>query len=455
MNPKPLRILLFAHSSTLNHGGGRSLLELLEELCGSGNVKITIVLPESGPLEEVAIEQGIRTFNLEKLLPELNPYSLWWCGPSYLRFDGFNAARGRGVVCVDQLVEVIGSHFDVVYTNTVVCPLGALFAARVGLPHVWHLREFVDQDFRWTYFLGKADTYALIEALSDEVIVNSKALAAAISPFMRAKPITIIANGPLSGVWLEEAPSVDCLPNSVLKLALVGFIDEHKGQLDALESLPRIQSNGIACELHLFGDSARDYRKRLLGRARTLRLNNAVKFRGATKYPREAFCECHIALVCSRYEAFGRVTVEAMATERPVVASNSGATPEIIDDGETGLLYQVGDSNGLADCVIRLWKDRDFSRGVGRRAREMALARYARNQYGELVERVLRRAASRKNGEVESKRLRGTIDFISGGICAFINHGSTVARLDAIDRSWLGGLKRVLRRVMRAIRSLV
>jgi len=55
--------------------------------------------------------------------------------------------------------------------------------------------------------------------------------------------------------------------------------------------------------------------------------------------------------MCSRLEAFGRVTVEYLRRGRPVIGTRSGGTPEIVDDGVTGLLYNPGDIEALAEQI--------------------------------------------------------------------------------------------------------
>jgi glycosyltransferase involved in cell wall biosynthesis len=58
--------------------------------------------------------------------------------------------------------------------------------------------------------------------------------------------------------------------------------------------------------------------------------------------------------LCSDYEGFGLVLLEAMASRRPVVATRVSAIPEIVRDGETGVLCRAGDAVGIADAVRSL-----------------------------------------------------------------------------------------------------
>jgi glycosyltransferase involved in cell wall biosynthesis len=67
-----------------------------------------------------------------------------------------------------------------------------------------------------------------------------------------------------------------------------------------------------------------------------------VEFWGYVPDPERAFLAADVALMCSRSEAMGRVTAEAMSCYRPVIGYAAGGTPELIADGTTGRLYHGG-----------------------------------------------------------------------------------------------------------------
>ncbi len=357
-----------------------------------------------------ALEQlGVSCLVLSHLAPEISFMSLWWCGSN--ESGGINSSTNsdRMMHCVGRLGEATPHEFDLVYTNCTTCPLGAFFAAYYQLPHVWHLREFVDRDFGWTFFMGKRETYALIEALSHEVIVNSELLRQEVFQLIQNVPINTVANGPLADAWLEDPARSMIESDATLKLCHVGTIIEHKGQRDAVEAVSELQRRGVPCELHLYGEAERTYQQDLKKIVDSLAISKHVHFHGITKDPRAAFCDHHIALVCSRYEAFGRVTVEAMATARPVVAANAGATSQIIEDGVTGLLYSAGDPGDLANCIERLWRDRSFAQNMASHARDHVLKLYSRQHYATQVEGILRRAATKSSAHDTSPDLLRTI----------------------------------------------
>ena len=115
---------------------------------------------------------------------------------------------------------------------------------------------------------------------------------------------------------------------------------------------------------------------------------------GHTEDPLPYFGEAHVALMCSRQEAFGRVTVEAMKMGRPVIGVNSGGTPELVRDGFNGFLYTPGDLKDLADKIEILCADRERTRRLGLQAREWATRPFNQAQYGRDMLAVLREAVA-------------------------------------------------------------
>ena len=81
----------------------------------------------------------------------------------------------------------------------------------------------------------------------------------------------------------------------------------------------------------------------------------------------------------SKTEGLPLVVPEAMAAELPIVATAVGGLPSVVDDGETGLLVPV-DEAAFAAALASLARDHERARAMGRRAREVALARYSHDR---------------------------------------------------------------------------
>ena len=164
-----------------------------------------------------------------------------------------------------------------------------------------------------------------------------------------------------------------------------------KRPVDCVEILARVRERGVAARLVMVGDGSE--RSRAEHRARCLGLERHCSFVG--KQPRivDYLSIADVMLVPSELESFGLAALEAMACEVPVVASRVGGIPEVVTDGETGCLAEVGDIEKMSADAARLLADADGRREMGRRARESAISRYSTDlvipQYVEFYERVI------------------------------------------------------------------
>ena len=82
-----------------------------------------------------------------------------------------------------------------------------------------------------------------------------------------------------------------------------------------------------------------------------------------------------------------------MASEAPVIATRVGGIPEVVEEGECGYLFEVGDVDSMATAAVRILSSEDERERLGRRGREIALQRFTNDrvipQYEALYRRVL------------------------------------------------------------------
>jgi alpha-maltose-1-phosphate synthase len=91
----------------------------------------------------------------------------------------------------------------------------------------------------------------------------------------------------------------------------------------------------------------------------------------------ELYSHCAVFACPSVYEPFGIINLEAMACERPVVASAVGGIPEVVVPGKTGLLVPPADPRALADALNRVLRDRDMAQAMGLAGRRRALDHFS------------------------------------------------------------------------------
>ncbi|NDJ54062.1 MAG: glycosyltransferase family 4 protein, partial [Chloroflexi bacterium] len=85
-----------------------------------------------------------------------------------------------------------------------------------------------------------------------------------------------------------------------------------------------------------------------------LGLESATHFTGWIDHAASLMPTCDVIAIPSRHEGFGLVTLEAMNSRRPLVASRVSALPEIVEDGQTGYLVAVDDHLELAHALLLL-----------------------------------------------------------------------------------------------------
>ena len=120
--------------------------------------------------------------------------------------------------------------------------------------------------------------------------------------------------------------------------------------------------------------------------ARELGVQRDVLFLGNQDCMEELFPMADVFLLPSASESFGLVALEAMSAEVPVVASNIGGLPEVVEHGETGYLHDPGNLAGFVTSVLRLLGNERLRRTMGRRGRAVAKERFSPD---EMVDRYV------------------------------------------------------------------
>ena len=163
-----------------------------------------------------------------------------------------------------------------------------------------------------------------------------------------------------------------------------------KRVMDVVETFKRIAEK-VPSRLLMIGDGPE--RSRVEAFARTHDLRDRVLFLGNVTNLEEVLGACDLFLLPSESESFGMAALEAMASEIVVIATNTGGLPEVVVEGETGYLLEVGDVESMAARGIEILRDDDRRRRMGKRAREVAVERFDEQKivphYRELYERVI------------------------------------------------------------------
>ena len=120
-----------------------------------------------------------------------------------------------------------------------------------------------------------------------------------------------------------------------------------------------------------------------------LGLDNVLQFTGFCSNVKQAISELDVVVHAStKGEPFGQVIVEGMAAGKPVVATNGGGVPEIVEDGLTGILVPMGDVSAMAEAICRICADPLAARIMGAKGKKRVAEHFTIEQTARKVESV-------------------------------------------------------------------
>ena len=180
----------------------------------------------------------------------------------------------------------------------------------------------------------------------------------------------------------------------------VGRLDPQKGWPDLLAAMGSVIAARPRAHLLIVGGAQQGdegFVGSLKARALLSDLAGHVTFAGVRTDVPTLMASCDLFAMASRWEGFGLVFAEAMAAARPVVATRVSAVPEVVADGETGLLVEPGDVTALAGAIARILADRPLGGRLGvagyRRVRERFAAPRMVDETNEVYRDALARRA--------------------------------------------------------------
>jgi glycosyltransferase involved in cell wall biosynthesis len=162
-----------------------------------------------------------------------------------------------------------------------------------------------------------------------------------------------------NGVPTSEPHRRERAPGEELVIGTIALFRPRKGIEVLLDALARLRSTGVPARLHAVGPfETREYEKSVMHLARTLGVQSAVDWAGFRSDVAAEFARMHVFALPSLFgEGMPMVVLEAMAAGLPVVATRVEGVPQVVRDGQDGVLVDPGDADGLAAALQR------FARG--------------------------------------------------------------------------------------------
>jgi L-malate glycosyltransferase len=241
--------------------------------------------------------------------------------------------------------------------------------------------------------VGSDPSYARVVAFSIEqshgvTAVSESLKADSIAAVGVRKPIRVIPNFLDCSEYRrrvdERLRDELCPPGTQAVIAHMSNFRPVKRLDTVLDVFRRLRQRGVAARLLLIGDGP--LRPQIEQMALAYSLANDVIFAGEQQDPVRWLSVADLFLLPSAQESFGLAALEAMACEVPVIASDAGGLPEIVEHGVTGFVCPIDAAGQMAQHAYDLIDDQSRRAAMGRAASEMVRARYCAEQIVPLYE---------------------------------------------------------------------
>jgi len=281
---------------------------------------------------------------------------------------------------------------DVVHVNCLSHIRGAAAARSLGLPVVWHLREILPPGSRRRWFAGR------LRSDATRIVAVSEAVAGWVREEGLGDRVEVVHNGvdfPKGGVDREASRGRFDLPPEAVVVGLFSQLVVHKGALDLVLAAHAAVSENPDIHLLIAGHGPVSFAGRL---RREIAVGAAAEQIHLAPPQPEIWkllaAADVLALPTLWPDPLPRAVMEAMAAGRPVVAYRDGGVVEMVVEGETGLLCQPGDVEGLTRAILELAGDEDLRHRLGEAGRKRAGELFSLDRHIEGMESGLTAAAS-------------------------------------------------------------
>lgn len=245
-----------------------------------------------------------------------------------------------------------------------------------GVRRVFHLHGTAIRSRLGTRWRRQVYRWAFREAW---VIHLSERLIADVADLVPREHVAVVANG-----VAERRVHEPTQREGVARVLFLSNMTETKGPLVLIDALGRLRARGIAFEATFAGAAHhREFLARCHVAIRRHGVERQVRYVGpAYGAAKHRLLEQHdIFVLPTCRDAFPLVALEAMQAGLPVVATNEGALPEIVENGETGLLVPSRDPEALACCIARLVTDPELRRRLGAAGRARCMQTYTQTAF--------------------------------------------------------------------------
>lgn len=339
-----MKILYVSHYATLG-GANIELAAVCVEMKKKGN-DVVVAFPSEG--------SACQYFTERKIPYIIVPYRRWICDVDF-------SLKRRVLLTVKTYFNNVkygkvlsryikDNDIEIVHTNDTLTVVGAYAAADVKIPHVWHLRELLDEDYQINFLYSNRYVSKWFSK-AQRIIAISKTVLDKYRHLLVKENYSIVSDG-IDLSQYQEIEPYKKIEKDCFCILYTGGTSEKKGFSDVLYISNELKKRSFKFRVIITGDCTTiDAYSKMIDE---LGIGSQLEVRGFVKDLNSLRAMCDLFIMPSVKEAFGLVTVEAMLANLIVLGRDSGGTSEIIQDSINGFLYRELDYAQAADKIIAI-----------------------------------------------------------------------------------------------------
>lgn len=375
-------------------GAARSQMAMIEVLRNDYGVYPIVLTYQKGILSNLCDKLGIENYSLG--------YEPFMIGGGSTRVRRLTkriltplymirreVKNSKALRAVENLVDM--SNVNLIHTNTNRDDFGEIIARKYNIPHIWHIREFGDKDYDCIFLRSHSIRY-MNESNGYFIAISDAVKNAWIDKGLDSSRIIRVYNG--IDICQFDSSAERSFNKEKMNFIFTGTVYENKGQIQAIkayEKLPETIKKHIFIDF--YGGGAKEYINQLKKMCDAHNISDNIRFCGFSNMLNEILPKYDAALVCSKAEGFGRVTVEHMLSGLIVIASNAGANPELILDGVEGFLYKSEDIYSLCECMEYVYTNRTQLKKVTTAAQNKVITHFTKEINAQNVYNVYKKVS--------------------------------------------------------------
>ena len=370
---KKIRVAYFCHDANSYAGAGQSLFNLVRSV--DKYVTPIIIASTGGVTYDKFVAAGyechIIPFYLNNMVAKVSMNKILLYPFRLIRFM-ISESKNCKKIC--ELLK--DKDVDIIHSNTSAYTIGYKVAKKMGIKHVWHLREMMG-------LINRQQIYPLGEKGLRKKIFDSDyviAITGAVYNYYVLNKISCKA----TYIWDAVRSKKDCYMDMCKEKYFVHCSNDISPIKNPDKAIECFAASGLVekgWKLIMIGNDQTPYARNLKKVIKEKNIDKGVEFVGQVADVKSFMAKAGGLLMTTQFEGLGRVTIEAMFYGCPAIAYNSAGSAEIIEDGTNGFLY-----NSFKELpnLIKKVANRDNTE-VLENAQRYAIQNFSEENYGQKI----------------------------------------------------------------------